>query len=109
MSDHPTLSGLDAALPFVDRHIGLRPADIDMLQLYDCYTITVLLTIEQSGFCEAGRGLELVRDNDLSYRGSFPVNTHGGMLGMGQPGFAGGLSMVTIVNRVGLRLIPGPL
>ena len=78
---------------------GLRRADIDMVQLYDCYTITVLLTIEQSGFCGAGEGLALVRDNDLSYKGSFPCNTHGGMLGMGQAGFAGGLSMVLEATR----------
>ena len=78
---------------------GITRADIDMVQLYDCYTITVLLTIEQSGFCGAGEGLALVRDNDLSYRGSFPCNTHGGMLGMGQPGFAGGLSMVLEATR----------
>jgi acetyl-CoA C-acetyltransferase len=78
---------------------GLQRRDIDMVQLYDCYTITVLLTIEQSGFCGPGEALELVADNDLSYRGSFPCNTHGGMLGMGQPGFAGGLSMVLEAAR----------
>ena len=78
---------------------GIDRSDIDMLQLYDCYTITVLLTIEQSGFCDPGGGLDLVRRNDLSYKGSFPVNTHGGMLGMGQPGFAGGLSMVLEATR----------
>ena len=78
---------------------GIDRSDIDMLQLYDCYTITVLLTIEQSGFCDSGAGLALVRENDLSYKGSFPVNTHGGMLGMGQPGFAGGLSMVLEATR----------
>ena len=78
---------------------GLARTDIDMVQLYDCYTITVLLTIEQSGFCGPGEGLALVRDHDLSYRGSFPCNTHGGMLGMGQAGFAGGLSMVLEATR----------
>lgn len=78
---------------------GLSRRDIDMVQLYDCYTITVLLTIEQSGFCGPGEGLALVREHDLSFRGSFPCNTHGGMLGMGQAGFAGGLSMVIEAAR----------
>lgn len=78
---------------------GLAPAGIDMVQLYDCYTITVLLMIEQAGFCGTGEGLDFVRAHDLSYRGSFPCNTHGGMLGMGQAGFAGGLSMVIEAAR----------
>jgi acetyl-CoA acetyltransferase len=69
-------------------------ATVDMVQLYDCYTITVLLTIEDSGFCAKGDGMAFVRDHDLSYRGDFPCNTHGGQLGFGQPGFAGGLSHV---------------
>ncbi|MGZ4763857.1 MAG: thiolase C-terminal domain-containing protein, partial [Ilumatobacteraceae bacterium] len=65
----------------------------------DCYTITVLLTIEQSGFCGAGEGMQFVRDHDLSYKGDFPCNTHGGMLGFGQPGMAGGMSMVVEAAR----------
>ena len=74
-------------------------SDIDMVQLYDCYTITVLLTIEQSGFCDPGQGMSFVRDHDLSYRGDFPCNTHGGMLGFGQAGLAGGMSMVLEATR----------
>jgi acetyl-CoA acetyltransferase len=73
---------------------GLTPADVDMAQIYDCYTITVLLSIEDSGFCAKGEGLEFVRTHDLSYRGDFPVNTHGGQLGYGQAGMAGGMSQV---------------
>jgi acetyl-CoA acetyltransferase len=73
---------------------GRRPADVDMVQLYDCYTITVLLTIEDSGFCRKGEGLEFVRTHDLSYAGDFPCNTHGGQLGFGQPGLSGGMSQV---------------
>ncbi|HUP75397.1 MAG TPA: thiolase family protein [Acidimicrobiales bacterium] len=78
---------------------GLSRRDIDMVQLYDCYTITVLLTIEQSGFCGAGEGMQFLREHDLSYKGDFPCNTHGGMLGAGQPGFAGGMSMVVEAAR----------
>ena len=69
---------------------GIVPADVDMVQLYDCYTITVLLTIEDSGFCGKGEGMAFVRDHDLSYRGDFPCNTHGGQLGFGQTGLAAG-------------------
>jgi acetyl-CoA acetyltransferase len=73
---------------------GVAPADVDMVQLYDCYTITALLTIEDSGFCGAGDGMAFVQEHDLSYRGDFPCNTHGGQLGMGQTGLSGGTSHV---------------
>lgn len=72
----------------------VKHADIDAVQLYDCYTITLLLSIEDSGFCGKGEGMSFVRDHDLSYKGDFPCNTHGGQLGFGQPGLAGGMSHV---------------
>jgi acetyl-CoA acetyltransferase len=73
---------------------GVGPSDVDVAEIYDCYTITVLLSIEDSGFCGKGEGMAFVRDHDLSYGGDFPVNTHGGQLGFGQAGAAGGLSQV---------------
>jgi acetyl-CoA acetyltransferase len=90
---------------------GIHPEDVDIAELYDCYTITVLLTIEDSGFCEKGEGMAFVRDHDLSYRGSFPCNTHGGQLGVGQAGMAGGFSQVAEAVRqlrhdVGERQVP---
>jgi acetyl-CoA C-acetyltransferase len=78
---------------------GVAPADVDMVQLYDCYTITALLTIEDSGFCGPGEGLAFVREHDLSYRGDFPCNTHGGQLGFGQTGLSGGTSHVVEAVR----------
>jgi len=82
---------------------GLGPADMDMVQLYDCYTITALLSIEDSGFCGKGEGQAFVREHDLSYKGDFPCNTHGGQLGYGQAGLAGGMSHVI----EGVRQIQG--
>jgi acetyl-CoA acetyltransferase len=82
---------------------GIAPADVDMVQLYDCYTITALLTIEDSGFCGAGEGMAFVAEHDLSYRGDFPCNTHGGQLGMGQTGLSGGTSHVV----EGVRQVQG--
>ncbi len=73
---------------------GVAPDDVDMVQLYDCYTITALLTIEDSGFCGPGEGMAFVHEHDLSFRGDFPCNTHGGQLGMGQTGLSGGTSHV---------------
>ena len=73
---------------------GKKPCDVDVVQPYDCYTITVLLTLEDSGFCGKGEGMQFVNEHDLTYKGDFPVNTHGGQLGAGQAGLAGGMSQV---------------
>jgi acetyl-CoA C-acetyltransferase len=73
---------------------GLSPTDVDVAELYDCYTITVLLSLEDAGFCAKGEGKAFVTEHDLSWRGDFPVNTHGGQLGFGQAGAAGGFSQV---------------
>ena len=78
---------------------GITPGDVHMVELYDCYSITVLLTIEDSGFCGKGEGMEFVHDHDLSYKGDFPCNTHGGQLGFGQAGLAGGMSHVVEAVR----------
>ena len=74
---------------------GISRADIDMVSIYDCYTITVLLSFEDAGFCGKGEGLDFVREHDLTYQGDFPCNTHGGQLSFGQAGLAGGMSHCT--------------
>ena len=73
---------------------GVSPKDMDFVQPYDCYTITVLVTLEDAGFCKKGEGGRFVEEHDLSYKGDFPSNTHGGQLSYGQPGLAGGMSHV---------------
>jgi acetyl-CoA acetyltransferase len=73
---------------------GVTPKDMDFVQPYDCYTITVIVTLEDAGFCRKGEGGRFVAEHDLSYKGDFPCNTHGGQLSFGQPGLAGGMSHV---------------
>lgn len=73
---------------------GVMPADMDLVSLYDCYTITVLLTLEDAGFCPRGEGGRFVESTDLSFRGALPCNTHGGQLSCGQASYAGGMSHV---------------
>ena len=74
---------------------GLGPNDMDMAQLYDCYTITVIIELEDGGFAPKGEGGAWVAETDVTYKGEFPINTHGGQLSFGQPGSAGGMSHVT--------------
>ncbi|EID13261.1 thiolase family protein [Mycolicibacterium phlei] len=77
----------------------LTRSDMDMVSIYDCYTITVLLSLEDAGFCEKGKGMQFVADHDLTFRGDFPLNTAGGQLGFGQAGLAGGMHHVCDATR----------
>jgi acetyl-CoA acetyltransferase len=78
---------------------GVGPADVDAAEIYDCYTITVLLTLEDAGFCGKGEGMAFIREHDFTSGGDFPLNTHGGQLGMGQAGAAGGMTQVVEAAR----------
>jgi acetyl-CoA C-acetyltransferase len=78
---------------------GVAHKDIDLVCPYDCYTITVIVTLEDAGFCKKGQGGAFVQEHDLSYAGDFPCNTHGGQLSFGQPGLGGGMSHVTEAVR----------
>jgi acetyl-CoA acetyltransferase len=97
----PTLTEIPikAAADRAFKMAGVDRQDIDMASLYDCYTITVLLTIEDSGFCKKGDGKFFVEEHDFRFdAGDWPMNTNGGQLGMGQAGMAGG--MYHIVDAV---------
>ena len=59
---------------------GVSLEDLDVLELYDCYTYTVLVTLEDYGFCEKGEGGPFVEDGKLAPGGSLPTNTGGGQL-----------------------------
>jgi acetyl-CoA acetyltransferase len=59
---------------------GLRPIDIDVAELYDCFTSVVLVTLEDYGFCEKGEGGPFVENGRIELGGDLPVNTSGGLL-----------------------------
>ncbi|WP_409427166.1 thiolase family protein [Mycobacterium sp. SMC-11] len=91
----PIREAADTAFAMTD----LTRADMDMVSIYDCYTITVLLSLEDAGFCEKGKGMQFLADHDLTFRGDFPLNTAGGQLGFGQAGLAGGMHHVCDATR----------
>lgn len=78
---------------------GVGPADVDVAELYDCYTITVILTLEDAGFCAKGEGGAYVEAADFGPTGPLAVNTNGGQLCMGQSGIAGGATHVVQAVR----------
>ena len=105
-------TGVGIAARAAFRQAGVSPSEIGLASLYDCYTIMVLLTLEEAGFCKRGEAGAFVESHDLTWAGDFPVNTHGGQLSFGQAGMAGGMSHVTeavrqIQGRGGNRQVPG--
>lgn len=74
---------------------GLTPKDMDFAQLYDCFTPTVLVELEDLGFCAKGEGGAFVDSGAIELGGSLPINTHGGMLSHCHPGHPGSMFALT--------------
>jgi acetyl-CoA acetyltransferase len=70
---------------------GLAPGDIDVAQIYDSFTITLLVELESMGFFAKGAAGPAALDGQLGLEGSLPCNTHGGLLSYGHSGAAGGM------------------
>ena len=87
-----TTSPLAPAIAQAYRSAGLGPADMDLLSLYDCYSIVVLVTVEDAGICPKGEGGRWMEEADISPTGAVPVNPHGGQLACGQADLAGGMA-----------------
>jgi acetyl-CoA acetyltransferase len=79
---------------------GLRPSDVQSAQLYDAFTITPILFLEDLGFCPKGEGGAFVADGRIAPGGELPVNTAGGGLSYGHPGMNGLPLLVESVRQV---------
>lgn len=101
LSQAPSLveSPLKIAIARCLQMAGVGVEEIDILSLYDCYTILVAITLEDAGLCEKGQGGPFIADHDLTFAGDLPLNTHGGQLACGQADLAGGMSHVTEAVR----------
>lgn len=80
---------------------GVRHGDIDFVQTYDDYPVMSAMQIEDLGFCGKGEAAQFIRDHTFTTDGSFPINTSGGQLSVGQAGAAGGfLGMTEAIRQV---------
>jgi acetyl-CoA acetyltransferase len=88
---------------------GLGPEDVDVAEVYDAFTFSVLVQLEDYGFCPKGEGGPFVASGATAIDGSLPVNTHGGFL---SEGYVHGLNHIyeavsQLRGHAGVRQVPG--
>lgn len=90
---------------------GITPAEVDVLELYDAFTINTLLFLEDLGFAPKGEGGRFIQDVGIGPDGQLPVNTNGGGLSYSHPGMYGLLLLIEAVRQLrhesGPRQVPG--
>ena len=79
---------------------GVRPSEIDVAEVYDSFTYTVLVTLEDLGFCASGEGGAFVSGGRTGPGGSLPLNTQGGGLSYTHPGMFGIFTIVEAVRQL---------
>ncbi|MBI4328721.1 MAG: thiolase [Chloroflexi bacterium] len=79
---------------------GVQHKDIKLAMVYDSFTITVLVTLENLGFCPKGEGGRFVSDGKIEPGGSLPLNTDGGGLSSNHPGMRGIFTMMEATRQV---------
>ncbi|KQX23329.1 MULTISPECIES: thiolase [unclassified Sphingomonas] len=79
---------------------GIAPGDVDVVQLYDAFTINTILFLEDLGFCPKGEGGRFVEDGAIGPGGRLPVNTNGGGLSCCHPGMYGLFAIVEAARQV---------
>lgn len=79
---------------------GIGPSEVDVLQLYDAFTINPIVFLEDLGFCPKGEGGRFVRDGAIAPGGCLPVNTNGGGLSFCHPGMYGVFTLIESVLQL---------
>lgn len=104
MSGRKSLTGLSCARDAAGQAYamaGMKPEDIDVAEVHDCFTISELLAYEDLGFALPGKGIRLIEERETYADGRIPVNVDGGLLSKGHPiGATGGSQVRTIVRQL---------
>lgn len=95
-----TRSGAADSGPRAFAQAGVKPADIDVVQLYDAFTLNVMLFLEDLGFCGKGEGWQFVGGGRIAPGGDLPVNTNGGGLSFCHPGMYGLFTMIEAAAQI---------
>src|SRR5690349_1770993 len=95
-----TVTGAAESGPQAYAMAKVKPADIDTVSLYDAFTITPILFLEDLGFCPKGEGGRFVSGGRIAPGGELPVNTSGGGLSYCHPGMYGLLVMIEAIRQV---------
>ena len=103
-------TGAKAAADLAFREAHIERTQIQYLGIYDSFTITLMMLLEEIGFAAPGEAAMKVRNGDFSAQGALPLNTHGGLLSYGHCGVAGGMAhlveaVLQLSGDVGARQI----
>jgi acetyl-CoA C-acetyltransferase len=77
----------------------ISPADVDVANVHDCFTIAELMAYEDLGFCEKGKGANMIREGETEIGGKIPVNLDGGLKAKGHPIGTTGVSMLVELTK----------
>jgi len=78
---------------------GIAPSDVDVATMHDCFTIAEIMAYEDLGFCEKGKGAELLKEGQTEVGGKIPVNVDGGLKAKGHPIGTTGVSMLVELTK----------
>lgn len=95
-----TVTGAKAAGEAAYKMAKLGPRDVDLVELYDAFTINTILFLEDLGFCKKGEGGAFVSNGNIAPKGGLPVNTNGGGLSYCHPGMYGLLILIEGVRQL---------
>ncbi|ARS90265.1 acetyl-CoA acetyltransferase [Natrarchaeobaculum aegyptiacum] len=102
VSEMPDMTTTGAAVtgPKAFKQAGITHDDVDVAQLYDSFTYTALVTLEDLGFCEKGEGGQFVEDGATAPGGELPMNTQGGGLSYCHPGHFGVFVLIEAARQL---------
>ncbi len=104
LADRHDLLALDAARQSAQRayaQAGISPADVDVFEVHDAFSIMAALSLEAAGFAERGQGTRLALDGEIAIGGRVPISTMGGLKGRGHPvGATGVYELVDVVTQL---------
>ncbi|XP_069498279.1 sterol carrier protein 2-like [Ambystoma mexicanum] len=94
------------------RKSGIKPEDVDVIELHDCFSVNELITYEALGLCPIGKAGDLIEIGDNTYGGKWVINPSGGLISKGHPLGATGLAQCTelcwhLRGEAGKRQVPG--